>query len=83
MKQDAQKKKEKETVCSKKFLAYISEKLWVELSGMPPETPKISGDYILDLKCRHFGFIDDLGSLSRINRTVDRWWNVVIGKDLV
>lgn len=83
MKQDAQKKKEKETVCSKKFLAYISEKLWVELSGMPPETPKISGDYILDLKCRHFGFIDDLGSLSHINRTVDRWWNVVIGKDLV
>lgn len=50
---------------------------------MPPETPKISGDYILDLKCRHFGFIDDLGSLSHINRTVDRWWNVVIGKDLV
>ena len=50
---------------------------------MPPETPKISGDYILDLKCRHFGFNDDLGSLSDINRTVDRWWNVVIGKDLV
>ena len=83
MKQDAQKKKEKETVCSKKFLAYISEKLWVELSGMPSETPKISGDYILDLKCRHFGFNDDLGSLSHINRTVDRSWNVVIGKDLV
>ena len=80
MKQDAQEKKEKETVCAKKFLAYISEKLWVELSGMPPETPKISGDYILDLKCRHFGFNDDLGSLSNINRTVDRWLNVVIGK---
>lgn len=83
MKQDAQKKKEKETVCSKKFLAYISENFWVELSGMSPEAPQISGDSILDLKCRHFGFNDDLGSLSHINRTVDCWWNVVIGKDLV
>ena len=47
---------------------------------MPPETPQISGDYILDLKCRHFGFNNDVGSLSHINRTVDRWLNVVIGK---
>ena len=80
MKQDAQKKKEKETVCSKKFLAYISENFWVELSGMPPETPQISSDYMLDLNCRHFSFNDHLGSLSNINRTVDRWLNVVIGK---
>ena len=50
---------------------------------MSPETPQISGDSILDLKCRHFGFNDDLGSLSHINRTVDCWWNVFIGKDLV
>ena len=30
---------------------------------MPPEILKVSGDSILDLKCRHFGFNDDLGSL--------------------
>ena len=53
---------------------------WVELSGMPPETPQISSDYMLDLNCRHFSFNDHLGSLSNINRTVDRWLNVVIGK---
>lgn len=64
----------------RKFLAYISENFWVELSGMPPETPQISSDYMLDLNCRHFSFNDHLGSLSNINRTVDRWLNVVIGK---
>lgn len=50
---------------------------------MSPETPQISSDYMLDLNCRHFSFNDHLGSLSNINRTVDRWLNVVIGKDLV
>lgn len=62
MKQNAQKKKEKETVCSKKIYC-ISKNFWVELSGMSPETPKIFGDSILDLKCHHFGFNDDVGSL--------------------
>ena len=47
---------------------------------MPPETPQISSDYMLDLNCRHFSFNDHLGSLSNINRTVDCWLNVVIGK---
>ena len=77
------RRKKRKQYVRRKFLAYISENFWVELSGMSPETPQISGDSILDLKCRHFGFNDDLGSLSHINRTVDYWWNVVIGKDLV
>ena len=77
------RRKKRKQYVQRKFLAYISENFWVELSGMSPETPKISGDSILDVKCRHFGFNDDLGSLSHMNRTVDRWWNVVIGKDLV
>ena len=46
-----------------KFIAYISKNFWVELSGMSPETPKVFGDSILDLKCHHFGFNDDVGSL--------------------
>ena len=40
---------------------------------------KISGDSILDLDWRHFSFNGDVGSLTHINRTIDRWLNVVIG----
>ena len=57
------RRKKRKQYVQRKFIAYISKNFWVELSGMSPETPQISGDSILDLKCHHFGFNDDVGSL--------------------